>query len=66
MGPTWDMCLCKRGTPFYQTIDIGRVNPIVPQASNGVETLVVREDYENIWLAHLLVPTRCCVFHGFS
>ena len=66
MRTAWDMCLCKRRTAFDQPIDIGGVYSIVPQPSNGVETLVIREDYENVWLAHSSVSTRCCGLNGFS
>lgn len=58
--------LRKRGASFNQAVDIRRVNPFVAKASNRVKTLVVREDYENVWLTHALVPARRCGFDFFG
>lgn len=66
VGAAWDMRLGKRGAALDQPVNIRSMNPFVSQASNSVETLVVREDHEDIWFAHSLVSTRCCGLHGFS
>ena len=66
VSTTRDVSFRKRGATFDQPVDIRRVNSFVAQASNRVKTLVVREDHENVWLTHALVPARRCCLDFFG